>query len=66
VWGRHVGPAAIEFSTSQETIVAETQDILAAAVRLGALVATHPTVLSYKETIRQLDLDVGAKTLLQQ
>ncbi len=46
--------------------MAETRDILAAAVKLGALVATHPTVNSYKETIRQLDLDVGAKTLLQQ
>ncbi len=46
--------------------MADTSEILAAASNLGALVATHPTVLSYKETIRQLDLDVGAKTLLQQ
>ena len=46
--------------------MAETQEILAAAGKLGILVSTHPTVISYKETIRQLDLDVGAKTLLQQ
>ncbi|MGN6367751.1 MAG: YlbF family regulator [Phycisphaerae bacterium] len=46
--------------------MADTQEILAAAGNLGALVATHPTVVSYKETIRQLDLDVGAKSLLQQ
>jgi cell fate (sporulation/competence/biofilm development) regulator YlbF (YheA/YmcA/DUF963 family) len=46
--------------------MADTQEILNAAANLGALVATHPTVASYKETIRQLDLDVGAKTLLQQ
>jgi cell fate (sporulation/competence/biofilm development) regulator YlbF (YheA/YmcA/DUF963 family) len=44
----------------------DTNDILAAAGSLGALIATHPTVQTYKETIRQLDLDVGAKTLLQQ
>jgi cell fate (sporulation/competence/biofilm development) regulator YlbF (YheA/YmcA/DUF963 family) len=46
--------------------VADTQEIMAAAGNLGALIATHPTVTSYKETIRQLDLDVGAKSLLQQ
>jgi cell fate (sporulation/competence/biofilm development) regulator YlbF (YheA/YmcA/DUF963 family) len=46
--------------------MADTNDILQAAGNLGALVATHPTVTSYRETIRQLDLDVGAKTLLQQ
>jgi len=46
--------------------VADTQDILKAAGNLGALVATHPAVAAYKEIIRQLDLDVGAKQLLQQ
>lgn len=46
--------------------MADTQEILRAAGSLGALVATHPVVATYKETIRQLDLDVGAKTLLQQ
>ena len=46
--------------------MADTQEILAAAGNLGALIATHPVVQTYKETIRQLDLDVGAKTLLQQ
>jgi len=46
--------------------MADTQDIMRAAGNLGALVATHPAVEAYKQTIRQLDLDVGAKTLLQQ
>jgi cell fate (sporulation/competence/biofilm development) regulator YlbF (YheA/YmcA/DUF963 family) len=46
--------------------MADTQEILRAAGNLGAMVATHPTVASYKETIRQLDLDVAAKGLLQQ
>ncbi len=46
--------------------MAEMENILAAAGSLGALIATNPIVTSYKETIRQLDLDVGAKTLLQQ
>ena len=46
--------------------MADSQEILNAATSLGGLVATHPTVVSYKETIRQLDLDVSAKNLLQQ
>lgn len=46
--------------------MADTNDIMKAAGNLGALVASHPAVISYRETIRQLDLDVGAKTLLQQ
>jgi cell fate (sporulation/competence/biofilm development) regulator YlbF (YheA/YmcA/DUF963 family) len=46
--------------------VADTQDILKAASDLGALVATHPAIAEYRSIIRQLDLDVGAKTLLQQ
>jgi cell fate (sporulation/competence/biofilm development) regulator YlbF (YheA/YmcA/DUF963 family) len=46
--------------------VADTQDILKAASALGALVATHPSIAEYRSIIRQLDLDVGAKTLLQQ
>jgi cell fate (sporulation/competence/biofilm development) regulator YlbF (YheA/YmcA/DUF963 family) len=49
-----------------EVLMADTQDILKAAANLGALVATHPAIGAYKEIIRQLDLDVGAKTLLQQ
>lgn len=49
-----------------EVIMADTQDILKAAANLGALVATHPAIGGYKEIIRQLELDVGAKTLLQQ
>src|SRR5580704_3273184 len=46
--------------------MADTQEIFQAAANLGALVATHPAIAAYKEIIRQLDLDVGAKTLLQQ
>lgn len=46
--------------------MADTQDILKSAGNLGALVATHPAVAGYREIVRQLDLDVGAKTLLQQ
>ncbi len=46
--------------------MADTQDILKAASGLGALVATHPAVAGYREIIRQLDLDVAAKALLQQ
>ena len=46
--------------------MADTQEILKAAANLGALVASHPSIAAYREIIRQLDLDVGAKTLLQQ
>jgi cell fate (sporulation/competence/biofilm development) regulator YlbF (YheA/YmcA/DUF963 family) len=46
--------------------MADTQEILKAAGGLGALVATHPAIAAYREIIRQLDLDVGAKNLLQQ
>ncbi len=46
--------------------MADTQEILQAAANLGAIVATHPSIAAYKEIIRQLDLDVGAKNLLQQ
>ena len=46
--------------------MADTQDILKAAAGFGAVVATHPSVAAYREIVRQLELDVGAKTLLQQ
>jgi cell fate (sporulation/competence/biofilm development) regulator YlbF (YheA/YmcA/DUF963 family) len=46
--------------------MADTAEILKAAANLGAMVATHPAIASYREIIRQLDLDVAAKTLLQQ
>ena len=46
--------------------MADTQAVLNAAAGLGALIATHSAVIAYKETLRQLDLDVGAKSLLQQ
>jgi cell fate (sporulation/competence/biofilm development) regulator YlbF (YheA/YmcA/DUF963 family) len=56
--------AAVVFC--REFIVADTQGILSAAYNLGSLIASHPAVAAYRETIRQLDLDVGAKQLLQQ
>ncbi len=37
--------------------------VKAEAPILAPLVATHPTVASYRETIRQLDLDVGARKI---
>jgi len=46
--------------------MADPNEILKAAANLGALVATHPAIAAYREIIRQLDLDVGAKQLLQQ
>jgi len=46
--------------------MADTEEILRTAGNLGAVVATHPAVGAYKEILRQLDLDVGAKQLLQQ
>jgi cell fate (sporulation/competence/biofilm development) regulator YlbF (YheA/YmcA/DUF963 family) len=46
--------------------MADTNDILNAAANFGALVGTHPAIAAYREIVRQLDLDVGAKTLLQQ
>jgi len=46
--------------------MAELDEIMKAAGHLGAMIVTHPAVAAYRETIRQLDLDVGAKTLLQQ
>ena len=46
--------------------MADTQDILNAASNLGGLISTNPAVAAYREIVRQLDLDVGAKTLLQQ
>ena len=46
--------------------MADTPEILSAAASLGALLATHPAISSYRETMRQLDLDVAAKNLLQQ
>lgn len=46
--------------------MADTNDIVKAATALGALIATHPLVAEYKSLIRQLDLDVSARTLIQQ
>jgi cell fate (sporulation/competence/biofilm development) regulator YlbF (YheA/YmcA/DUF963 family) len=46
--------------------MADTNEILAAAGRLGGLIATHPSIVAYKEVARQLDLDVAARDLLMQ
>jgi cell fate (sporulation/competence/biofilm development) regulator YlbF (YheA/YmcA/DUF963 family) len=46
--------------------VAETQEILNAAARLGNLVGEHAGVKAYRELARQLDLDIGARNLLGQ
>ncbi len=46
--------------------MAETQEILNAAARLGNLVGEHTGVKSYRELARQLDLDIGARNLLGQ
>ena len=46
--------------------MADTPEILSAASNLGALLASHSIVSGYKETLRQLDLDVAARNLLQQ
>ena len=46
--------------------MADTNEILAAAGNLGGLIATHPTIKTYKEIARQLDLDVAARDLLSQ
>ena len=46
--------------------MADTPEILNAAANLGALVASHPAIATYREVVRQLELDVPAKTLLQQ
>ena len=46
--------------------MADTNEILNASTKLGALIGTHPAVASYRELTRQLDLDVSARTLLGQ
>ncbi len=46
--------------------MADQNEIIAAATRLGNMIAASPTFTSYRELTRQLELDVGAKALLQQ
>src|SRR5947208_1454289 len=37
--------------------LADTTEVLKSAGALGAIIAPHPAVAAYRETIRQLDLD---------
>ncbi len=46
--------------------VATTEEILTAAGKLGALLNTHTSMKNYRELVRQLELDVGARNLLQE
>lgn len=46
--------------------MAELNEILTAAKRLGGMIGSHPAVNTYKEVTRQLELDVGARNLLGQ
>jgi cell fate (sporulation/competence/biofilm development) regulator YlbF (YheA/YmcA/DUF963 family) len=46
--------------------VADINDIVAAATKLGGIIGTHPAVGSYRELTRQLDLDISAQKLLGQ
>jgi cell fate (sporulation/competence/biofilm development) regulator YlbF (YheA/YmcA/DUF963 family) len=46
--------------------VADTNQVMEAATKLGGLIGTHPSVQSYRELTRQMDLDISARTLLGQ
>ena len=46
--------------------MADTNQVLAAAGTLGNLIGSHPSVASYKELTRQLDLDITARNLVGQ
>ena len=46
--------------------MADSNEILAAASKLGGLISTHASIIAYKEIARQLDLDVTARTMLGQ
>lgn len=46
--------------------MADTTEVMAAATKLGNLIGAHPSVQSYRELTRQLDLDISARTLLGQ
>lgn len=46
--------------------MADQNEIVDAAVKLGNMIAASPTFTNYRELTRQLELDVGAKGLLQQ
>ena len=46
--------------------MAELNEILTAAGGLGRLIGSHPNVATYRELVRQLELDVSAQNLLGQ
>lgn len=46
--------------------MADRQEILAQAAKLGQVIGTDPAVKNFRELSRQLELDVGARDLLQQ
>ena len=46
--------------------MADRQEILAQSAKLGQLIGTDPAVKNFRELSRQLELDVGARDLLQQ
>lgn len=46
--------------------MADQNEIVAQAIKLGNMIASSSTFTTYRELTRQLELDVGAKGLLQQ
>lgn len=46
--------------------MADTNEVLANATKLGNLIGAHPAVATYRTLTRQLDLDVTARDLLGQ
>ncbi len=46
--------------------MADTNDVLSLATRLGNLIGSHPAVANYRSLTRQLDLDITARDLLGQ
>jgi cell fate (sporulation/competence/biofilm development) regulator YlbF (YheA/YmcA/DUF963 family) len=49
-----------------EIPVADEKQILASASALGSMIASHPAIITYRELMRQLDLDISARNLLEQ
>ncbi len=46
--------------------MAETEEIITAAKRLGSMISSTPAVKNYIELTRQLELDVSARSLIEQ
>jgi cell fate (sporulation/competence/biofilm development) regulator YlbF (YheA/YmcA/DUF963 family) len=46
--------------------MADDQNLLAEARKLGALIASQQVVQSYRDLARQVDLDISARSLLEQ